>query len=81
MTFRSQQKKSNQLSLSLIPSEMIAKLERIQNTARESKHLAINPHKQWEQQQTINKQQQNHRHRLDRSRSHCLGGDGGGGLN
>ena len=29
---------------------MIAELERIQNTAREKKNLALSPHKQWEQQ-------------------------------
>ena len=34
---------------------MIAKLERIRNTAMQNKCLILNPHKQREQQQTMNK--------------------------
>ena len=35
---------------------MIAKLERTKSySAKQDKHLTIKPHKQWEQQQTMNK--------------------------
>ena len=40
---------------------MIAKVEMTQNTAKQNKYLTLNPHKQWEQEQTMNKQQQKHR--------------------
>ena len=51
-------------------SEMIAKLERTQSTSKQNKDLKLNPHKQWGQQQTMNKQQQSrHTVRLDLSKS------------
>ena len=38
---------------------MIAKLEGTQSTAKQNKNITLNPHKQWEQQQEMNKKQQN----------------------
>ena len=49
----------------------IAKPEKAQNTIKESKALTLNPSKQWEQQQAINKHHQNHRLKADSSRGHC----------
>ena len=49
---------------------MIAKLARTQNNEVQNKDLIQNPNKQWKQQQTMNKQQKNHRLRMDHSRSH-----------
>ena len=49
---------------------MIAKLERTQSTAKQNQDLTLNPNKKWEQQQTMNKQQQNYRLRTDSSRIH-----------
>ena len=49
---------------------MIAKLERKRSTAKQSKDLTQTPHKQWEQQQTMNKIQQTLRLRTECSRNH-----------
>ena len=49
---------------SLLPSEMIAKLERTQNTEK-TRTKTKKKHNQWEQHQTMNKQQQNQHVRKD----------------
>ena len=54
---------------SLFHSEMIAKLERTQSTAKQNKDLTLTP-LQTTGATTMNKQQQNHRPRTDSSRSH-----------
>ena len=43
---------------SLFPSEMIAKLERTKCYCKTKQASYNKPHKQWEQQQTMNKQKQ-----------------------
>ena len=50
---------SKNSQLSLFQREIIVKLERTQSTAKQNKDRPLNPHKQWEQHQPINKQQQN----------------------
>ena len=64
MTFKTLQSKA---TISLFLSNMIAKLERTQSTAKQNKGIRLNPHKQWEQQQTMNIQQQNRHLRTDGS--------------
>ena len=53
--------KAMQPGLYLFPSEMIAKLERIQSTTKGKKGPNTKTQKQWETQKTMNKKQQNHR--------------------
>ena len=49
---------------------MITKRERTLNTAKQNKDQTQNFRKQWEQLQTMNIHQQNHRLRNDSSQSH-----------
>ena len=48
---------------------MIAKLERTPRTAQQNKDQTQSPHKQSEQQQTMNQERKNHRLKTDSSKS------------
>ena len=50
---------------------MIVKLLRSLSSAQQNKDQSQNHNKEWEQQQTINQQQQRHRLRTDSGLSHC----------
>ena len=52
---------------SLFLSKMIAKPERTPRTTPQNQGHNKKPHIEWEQQQTMNKQQQNHHPRIDSS--------------